>query len=155
MENKLTPFLWFGHNLKYVIAYYQNIFNRDGQISFIEKSYTLLSEAPGQRVALATVTLFGNQYHFMEAPRHVTFNESASLMITTLDQAETDYYWEAFTKEGAEVECGWCKDKYGLFWQITPQRLLELNASKDKIVAAYAMKQMMTMKKIIIKDLER
>ena len=83
------------------------------------------------------------------------FNESVSLMITTETQEETDYYWEAFTKEGKEIECGWCKDKYGLSWQITPKKLLELNTSKDKEVASYAMQQMMKMKKIIIKDLER
>ncbi len=155
MENKITPFLWFDHDLKEVIAYYQHIFNRDGIVHFEEVSYTLLSDVPEQRVALATVKLFGNMYHFMEARRHVTFNESVSLMIATVDQVETDYYWEAFTKEGTESDCGWCKDKYGLSWQVTPKRLMELNGSPDNDVAMYAMQQMMTMKKIVIKDLEK
>lgn len=60
-----------------------------------------------------------------------------------------------FTKEGSESACGWCKDKYGLSWQITPKRLIELNTSTDKEIAHYAMSQMMNMKKIIIKDLEK
>ena len=91
----------------------------------------------------------------MSAKRYVDFNDSFSLMIQTEDQAETDYYWDAFTKDGKESACGWCKDKYGLSWQVTPKKLMELNASQDKDEAMYAMQQMMTMKKIVIKDLER
>lgn len=155
MENKITPFFWFDKDLKEVMAYYQNIFNKDGKMHFEEISYNLMSDAPEQKVELATVKLFGNIYHCMGAKRHVDFNESVSLMINTEDQAETDYYWDAFTKEGMEIECGWCKDTYGLCWQITPKKLLELNTSKDKDIAEYAMRQMMKMKKIIIKDLER
>jgi predicted 3-demethylubiquinone-9 3-methyltransferase (glyoxalase superfamily) len=63
--------------------------------------------------------------------------------------------WEAFTKEGNESDCGWCKDKYGMSWQVTPKRLMELNGSSDKEVATYSLQQMMTMKKIVIKDLEK
>ena len=155
MENKVTSFFWFDNNLKEVIAYYRDIFNKGGKSHFEEIAYTLMSNAPGPRVELATVQLFGNSYHFMGTKRYANFNESVSLMITTETQEETDYYWEAFTKEGKEIECGWCKDKYGLSWQITPKKLLELNTSKDKEVASYAMQQMMKMKKIIIKDLER
>lgn len=155
MENKITPFFWFDADLKEVIAYYQNIFNRDGKTYFEKVSYNLMSDVPGQKVELATVKLFGNTHHLMGAKRSVTFNESVSLMINTEDQEETDYYWDAFTKEGKEIECGWCQDKYGLSWQITPKKLLELNTSTDKEVASYAMQQMMKMKKIIIKDLEK
>lgn len=155
MENKITAFFWFHHDLKEVINYYQNIFNRDAQMNFEEVAYHLVSDAPGQRVELATVKLFGNTYHFMGAQGPFVFNESVSLMISTQDQAETDYYWEAFTKEGNESDCGWCKDKYGMSWQVTPKRLMELNGSSDKEVANYSMQQMMTMKKIVIKDLEK
>ena len=155
MENKITAFFWFDQNLKEVIKYYQDIFNKDKKTIFEEITYNLMLEAPEQRVELATVKLFGNTYHFMGAKRYTNFNESVSLMINTEDQAETDYYWEAFTKEGKEIECGWCRDKYGFSWQIIPKKLLELNTSKDKDVASYAMQQMMKMKKIIIKDLER
>ncbi len=155
MENKITSFFWFDKDLKDVIAYYQDIFNKDGKVNFEEIEYNLMSSAPTNKVELATVKLFGNTYHFMGAKRYADFNESVSLMINTDDQAETDYYWDAFTKEGKELDCGWCVDKYGLRWQITPKRLLELNTSKDKDVANYAMQQMMKMKKIIIKELER
>ncbi len=155
MKDKITVFFWFDRDLKEVVAYYRDILNKGGKAYFEEVAYNLMSDVPGQKVELATVRIFGSAYHFMGARRHVDFNESVSLMITTEDQAETDYYWDAFTKEGKEIECGWCRDKYGLSWQITPRKLLELNTSKDKDVARYAMQQMMKMKKIVIKDLER
>ena len=154
MKNKIAAFFWFDRDLREVITYYQDIFNKDGKVVFEEVSYNLLSPDPANKVEMATVKLFRNTYHFMGAKRYVDFNESFSLMINTEDQTETDYYWDAFTKEGGENVCGWCKDKYGLSWQITPKKLIELNTSKDKDVASYAMEQMMKMKKIIIKDLE-
>ena len=154
MENKITAFFWFDRDLREVITYYQDIFNKDRKAVFEEVSYNLLFPDPANKVEMATVKFFGNTYHFMGAKRYVDFNESFSLMINTEDQTETDYYWDAFTKEGSENVCGWCKDKYGLSWQITPKKLIELNTSKDKNVASYAMEQMMKMKKIIIKDLE-
>lgn len=155
MENKITAFFWFDKDLKEVIAYYQNIFNKDENTNFEEVGYSLISPDPANKVEMATVKLFGNTYHFMGAKKYADFNESFSLMINTEDQAETDYYWDAITREGAENVCGWCKDKYGLSWQITPKRLIELNTSSDKEVTGYAMGQMMKMKKIIIKDLEK
>jgi len=155
MEQKLTSFFWFENDLREVIAYYQGIFNREGQSHFEEVTHNVMLDMPGQKVELSTVKIFGNTYHFMGAKRYVDFNDSISLMITTEDQEETDYYWDAFTKDGAESACGWCKDKYGLSWQITPKKLMELNSSSDKDVASYAMQQMMGMKKIVIKDLEK
>ena len=155
MHDKITPFLWFNDDLRTVIAYYQNIFNKDESNNFQEVSYNLVMDTPGQRVELATVTLFGNTYHFMNAQGPARFNESFSLMISTRDQEETDHYWDAFVLEGQELDCGWCRDKYGLCWQVTPKRLMELNASEDKDISSYSMQQMMTMKKIIIADLER
>jgi predicted 3-demethylubiquinone-9 3-methyltransferase (glyoxalase superfamily) len=158
MQQKITPFFWFGENLKETLAYYNGIFNREGAEHFKEIKYKMLSDTPGQSIEMATVELFGNTYHFMGAKQYVEFTDAISLMISTEDQAETDYYWDAFTKEGKESACGWCKDKYGVSWQITPKRLMELNSSSDKEVAQYSMQQMMQMmqmKKIIIKDLER
>jgi predicted 3-demethylubiquinone-9 3-methyltransferase (glyoxalase superfamily) len=72
------------------------------------------------------------------------------------NQEEVDYYWGAFTGNGGqESVCGWCKDKYGLSWQVVPKKLLELQKDSNKEIANYAMSQMMQMKKIIIKDLQK
>ncbi len=155
MKNKLSSFFWFDNDLREVITYYQDIFNNNGENNFEEISHKILSGDGTDKIELASVNIFGNTYHLMNARRMVSFNDSMSLMISTDDQTETDYYWDKFTKEGSENVCGWCKDKYGISWQVTPKRLMELNASSDPEISGYSMQQMMQMKKIIIKDLEK
>ncbi|MCY1562047.1 3-demethylubiquinone-9 3-methyltransferase [compost metagenome] len=84
----------------------------------------------------------------------VQFDEGISIVVTTKDQEETDYYWNTFTSEGEESMCGWLKDRYGISWQITPARLLELMADPDREKAGRVMQAMMKMRKIVIADLE-
>jgi predicted 3-demethylubiquinone-9 3-methyltransferase (glyoxalase superfamily) len=77
-------------------------------------------------------------------------------MVYTKDQEETDRYWDAIIADGgAPSVCGWCKDKFGLSWQITPQRLMDMIASTDLPAAKRAMDAMMGMVKIDIAALER
>jgi predicted 3-demethylubiquinone-9 3-methyltransferase (glyoxalase superfamily) len=82
-------------------------------------------------------------------------NEAVSFMIITEDQQETDRYWDAVVGNGGEESaCGWCKDRWGFSWQITPRRLLELTTSADAGEAKRAFDAMMTMRKIDIATLE-
>lgn len=85
------------------------------------------------------------------------FDEGLSITVMTNDQKETDYYWDNFVKEGGEESmCGWCKDKFGVSWQIVPQQLLELGINnKDKAQGKKVFEEMMKMKKIVIADLEK
>ena len=83
-------------------------------------------------------------------------NESVSFMVITEDQEETDRYWNAIVGNGgAESECGWCKDRWGFSWQITPRLLLDLTTSVDQAKAKRAFEAMMTMRKIDIATLEK
>jgi len=83
-------------------------------------------------------------------------NEAVSFMVLTDDQAETDRYWNAITQNGGqESACGWCRDKWGFSWQITPRALLEAVNSPDKAAAKRAMDEMMKMKKIDIAAIKR
>jgi predicted 3-demethylubiquinone-9 3-methyltransferase (glyoxalase superfamily) len=83
-------------------------------------------------------------------------NEAVSFMVLTNDQAETDRYWNAITQNGGtESACGWCKDKWGYSWQITPRALLAAVNNRDKAVAKRAMDEMMKMTKIDIAAIER
>lgn len=85
----------------------------------------------------------------------VKHNEAFSFQIATADQAETDRYWNAIIGNGGEeIECGWCKDKWGLFWQITPQALMEAVTGSDRAAAKRAFEAMMQMKKIDIAAIE-
>jgi predicted 3-demethylubiquinone-9 3-methyltransferase (glyoxalase superfamily) len=83
-------------------------------------------------------------------------NEAISFMVLTDDQAETDRYWNAIVRSGGEESaCGWCRDKWGFSWQITPRALLEAVNSPDKAAAKRAMDEMMKMKKIDIAAIRR
>ncbi len=82
-------------------------------------------------------------------------NESFSFQIATDDQAETDRLWNAIVGHGGqESECGWCKDKWGVSWQITPRILLDAISDPDRAAAKRAFDAMMTMKKIDIATIE-
>jgi len=82
-------------------------------------------------------------------------SEAFSFQIVTEDQAETDRYWNAIVNNGgAESACGWCKDKWGLSWQITPRVLLDAMTKSDPATAKRVFNAMMTMKKIDIAAIE-
>jgi 2-polyprenyl-6-hydroxyphenyl methylase/3-demethylubiquinone-9 3-methyltransferase len=82
-------------------------------------------------------------------------SEAFSFQVITEDQAETDRYWNAIVGNwGAESACGWCKDRWGLSWQITPRVLLEAVTSQDQAAAKRAFEAMMGMKRIDIAAIE-
>ena len=82
-------------------------------------------------------------------------SEAFSFQVITEDQAETDRYWNAIVGNGgAESECGWCKDRWGVSWQITPRALLEGITSQDRAAAKRAFEAMMGMKRIDIAAIE-
>ena len=83
------------------------------------------------------------------------FTEAVSLQVPCDDQAEIDRLWAALTDGGEESQCGWCKDRWGLSWQITPARMPQLIGGDDPAKARRAMEAMFTMKKLDIAALER
>ena len=85
----------------------------------------------------------------------IKHNEAFSFQVSTQDQAETDRYWNAIVGNGGqESECSWCKDKWGVSWQITPRVLLEAINDPDPAAARRAFDAMMTMKKIDVAAIE-
>jgi predicted 3-demethylubiquinone-9 3-methyltransferase (glyoxalase superfamily) len=100
-------------------------------------------------------TVLGRAFVGLNGGPYFTPNEAVSFMVLTDDQAETDRYWNAITSGGgAESECGWCKDRWGHSWQITPRVLLEGNSHPDPAVAKRVFAAMMTMKKIDVATIE-
>ena len=100
-------------------------------------------------------TLLGRRFVGLNGGPNFTPNEAVSFMILTEDQAETDRYWNAILSNGGVASaCGWCKDRWGFSWQVTPKRLLELTTSTDPQTAQRAFASMMTMVKIDIATLE-
>lgn len=148
---KITPFLWFDKNLKEIKDYYLSIFPD----SKFESNGTL-SDTPSGEVETGTLEILGQEFSVMTAGPTFKFNEAVSFVINCEDQKEVDYYWEKLTTNGgAESQCGWCKDKYGLSWQVVPKALGELmskgsDKQKGQIVQAF-----MKMKKFDVAGLEK
>ncbi len=104
----------------------------------------------------AQFALDGEKFMLMEGggEHDFSFTEGISLMVAAEDQKEIDYFWNAFTADGEESQCGWLKDKYGVSWQITPPILLELMSDPDREKAGRVMNAMLKMQKIDIQALK-
>lgn len=152
--NKITPFLSFDGRAEEAAQFYVSLLP-DSRIERITRSPMDTPGGPAGTVLLVEFTLAGTRYYALNTP-HFTFTEAVSFMIQCDDQAETDRLWEALTTQGGEeVACGWLKDRFGLFWQITPRRMLELLNDPDPARAHRAMEAMTKMIKIDIAEVER
>jgi predicted 3-demethylubiquinone-9 3-methyltransferase (glyoxalase superfamily) len=152
-NQKITTFLWFDNNAEEAENFYISVFKN----SRILTSAPYPEGAPGPKGALMIVDfeLDGQQFTALNGGPHFKFNEAISLLVHCKDQKEIDYYWEKLTADGGqESQCGWLKDKYGLSWQIVPDELLKVWSEADPAKAQRVMQAMMSMKKLIIRDLE-
>ncbi len=109
----------------------------------------------GGNMTITDFSLGGVPYQILDAGPHFTLTEAVSISVETPDQAETDRLWAALTADGgSESMCGWCKDRFGVSWQIFPKRLTELTLQSDKAISGPAMAEMMKQKKIDIAAIE-
>ncbi|KXK40194.1 MAG: 3-demethylubiquinone-9 3-methyltransferase [Bacteroidetes bacterium OLB9] len=137
---KITPsILVETTDARAVADYYLSIF-KDSKLKDHHK-YTNPSESGSGNFETAIIEIAGMDLSILTAGPFAKFNESGSFVINTKDQAETDYYWTALTSNGGqENSCGWCKDKYGLSWQVVPIEYYDLNNSPDPKVREKAIK---------------
>lgn len=151
---KITPFLSFDGKAEEAAQFYVSLLP-DSRIERITRSPMDTPGGAAGTVLLVEFTLAGTRYYALNTP-NFTFTEAVSFMINCEDQAETDRLWESLTTNGGEeVACGWLKDRFGLFWQITPRRMLELLNDPDPSRAHRAMVAMTKMIKIDIAEVER
>ena len=148
----ITPSLWFDNNLEEAAEFYTSVFPN----SSIEEMHRGTDAAPGDPgdVLYGVFVLDGTRFIGINGGPHFQFSEAVSFMIGCKDQDEVDYYWDRLVDGGEESQCGWLKDRFGLSWQVTPDRLFELQSDPDPARAAAANKAMMGMRKIIIAELE-
>jgi predicted 3-demethylubiquinone-9 3-methyltransferase (glyoxalase superfamily) len=150
----ITPMLWFDDNAEEAARFYASIFPN----SRVDKVVKAATDTPSNKkgdVITVDFTLDGTKFVGLNGGPDFQFNEAISFVIDCKDQAEVDHYWDALIKGGGEPSvCGWLKDKFGLSWQVTPRRLLEMTESHDRAAAERAMKAMLQMTKIDIARLE-
>lgn len=153
--SKITTCIWSNHTAEEQAAFYVTLLP-DGRVTRTERTPTDTPSQPAGDVIVVMFELGGNDYVLLNGGPMFPQTEAVSFMINTADQAETDRIWNAIVGNGgAESQCGWCKDKWGVNWQVTPRRLLELvYGNADPASAKRAMDAMMTMKKIDIAAIE-
>lgn len=151
---KITPNIWIETtDAKAAVDYYLSIF-KDGKLKEHRK-YKNPPEAGGGNFETAVMEINGMEFSILAAGPFAKFNESVSFVINCKDQAEVDYYWNALTTNGGqESSCGWCKDKYGMSWQVVPVEYFDLINSDDPKVREKALKKTLTQKKLIISELK-
>lgn len=153
ITQKITPYLWVEKDAKAVAEYYLSIF-KDGKLKDFRR-FDSSSSGNMAGIETAVIEIGGMEFSILAAGPLFKFNEAVSFVINTKDQAETDYYWDALTRNGGEEgSCGWCKDKYGLSWQVVPAEYFELIHSSDPAVREKAMKNTLKQKKLIIAELK-
>lgn len=154
IQPKITPMLWFATEAVEAAQFYTSTFPD----SALGRVFHAPGDSPGGaagQVLSIDFTIAGMPFVALNGGPEFTFSEAVSFVILTDDQKETDYYWDALTADGGEESvCGWLKDRFGLSWQVTPRRMLELTQSEDPGVAERTFAAMLTMQKIDISALE-
>lgn len=145
---KIMTYLWFDTQAEEAMAYYTSIFP-DSKVGEAWRG-------PDGNVIAGGFKMAGQEFMVVNGGPRFTFTEAISLFVRCESQAEVDRFWNKFVGDGGEESmCGWLKDKYGLSWQIIPNRLMELLGDKDPERAGRAMQAMLKMRKIDVPVLER
>ena len=148
----LTTFLWFDKEAEEAAEFYVSLFpqSRLGNIS----RYPEGSRLPAGTVMTIEFEIFGQSFTCLNGGPMFPHSEAVSFQVSCDTQEEVDHLWNSLIADGgAESQCGWCKDKFGVSWQIIPKGLSDALSSNDPDISSYAMQAMMKMGKIIIKDL--
>jgi predicted 3-demethylubiquinone-9 3-methyltransferase (glyoxalase superfamily) len=158
MSQKITPSLWFDRNAEEAMNFYIDVFNgapnkkTESKIATIKRYPGGFSEGPMAdmegKVLTGIFNLEDQSFMCLDGGPIFKFNESVSFMISCKDQEEIDYFWEKLSAVPESEQCGWCKDKFGLSWQVIPENMGEL------IEPPKALQAMLKMHKISIKELE-
>jgi predicted 3-demethylubiquinone-9 3-methyltransferase (glyoxalase superfamily) len=149
---KITPNLWFNRNAQEAVDFYVSVFQNSKILSttyYPESTEEGLADFQKEfagKVLTVEFELDGVRFTAINAGPEFKFSEAVSFAIACEDQAEIDYYWEKLSSVPESEQCGWCKDKYGLSWQVVPKNMEELMQKPN------AFKTLMQQKKIVIAE---
>ncbi|MCI0554585.1 MAG: VOC family protein [Anaerolineae bacterium] len=163
--NKIVPCLWFDVQTEEAMNYYVDTFNgaphkkQESRIVEITR-YEKGLEAPGAeamegKVITGIFELAGQRFMALDGGPTFQFTEATSFYVECEDQKEVDYFWGKLSAVPESEQCGWCKDKFGLSWQIVPKQLGELIGDPDPVKSKRVINAMLKMQKIVVADLEK
>jgi predicted 3-demethylubiquinone-9 3-methyltransferase (glyoxalase superfamily) len=148
---RITPCLWFDTQAKDAATFYVSLFE-DSEVTNVQY---LEGTPSGDHVALVFFRLAGLDYTAINGGPQFPFTEAVSFSVNCEGQAEVDRLWSALTADGGEEgQCGWLKDKFGLSWQVVPERMGELLSDPDPERRQRAMEAMLKMQKIDVQAME-
>jgi predicted 3-demethylubiquinone-9 3-methyltransferase (glyoxalase superfamily) len=156
---RITPFLWFDNQAEEAVAFYTSIF-KNSKVLTTARYTEEASQAAGRPAGSVMVVDFeldGQRITALNGGPHFKFNEAVSLVVHCQSQEEVDYYWDRLSQDGdpRAQQCGWLKDRFGLSWQVVPDRVTALLTDRDPEKGRRAMAAILTMKKIDVAEVER
>jgi predicted 3-demethylubiquinone-9 3-methyltransferase (glyoxalase superfamily) len=153
MAQKITPFLWFNTQAEEAVRFYTSIFKR----SRIGKVTRYGEGAPMSKGTVMTVPflLEGQSFTALNGGPHFQFTGAISFVVHCKTQKEVDYYWARLSEGGKEGQCAWLTDRYGVWWQIVPDRLIQLLQGKDPAKVQRVFQALFQMTKIDVAALDR
>ncbi|NBX13232.1 MAG: VOC family protein [Acidimicrobiia bacterium] len=149
----LTTYLWFNTEALEAAKFYVGLFpgSRLGDVSY----YQADAQMPAGTVLTVEFELFGRPFAALNGGPAFTHSEAVSFQVSCETQADVDRIWDAIVGSGgAASQCGWCKDRWGVSWQIIPEALGRALKGLDGYDSNYAFKAMMKMSKIVVADLK-
>jgi predicted 3-demethylubiquinone-9 3-methyltransferase (glyoxalase superfamily) len=153
--SKISPFLWFDNEAEQAARFYVSLLP-DSRVESVTIVPADTPSGPEGRCQVVDFILAGQSYQAMNAGPLDPFNHAVSFMIHCDSQDEIDRLWDAHLKNGgAEQQCGWLKDRWGLYWQIVPRALEDMMRSPDRAAAKRATLAMMKMIKLDTAALEK
>jgi predicted 3-demethylubiquinone-9 3-methyltransferase (glyoxalase superfamily) len=148
MKQQIIPNLWFDTEAEDAAKFYTSVFENSRIVNVTH--YTGAGPREAGTVMTVEWEIGGQRFVGINGGPQFTFSEAVSFQITCETQDEIDSYWEKLTDGGEEGPCGWCKDRFGLSWQVVPTGMDELFADPDQSRAERAMQAMFGMRKLDI-----
>lgn len=153
MMQKITPYLWFDDQAEEAAQFYTSVF-KNSKITGISR-YGDNGQKPQGSVMTVSFQLEGQEFVALNGGPHFTFSPAISFYVNCETQEEVDELWDKLLAGGEEEQCGWLRDKFGVSWQIIPNRLIDMLTSSDAKKAQRAMDAMLQMVKIDLSKIKQ